>query len=167
MRPRRLKTFDYIGCYHYSLTFCTYRRNRYFEDPALVDRVARQFSRTSAEHQIEELAYCYMPDHVHLLLAGLHDGASLLPCVEVMRQRSGRFAKASQAFVCGRTASSSGSFAMMSSSRRSHATSSRILLAHGWQTSQTDGPIAVGGCGSLSMEVARAEARAYVLQCRS
>ena len=96
MRPRRLKTFDYVGCYHYSLTFCTYRRNRYIEDPALVDRVAPQFSRTSAEHQIEELAYCYMPDHVHLLLAGLHDGASLLPCVEVMRQRSGRVAKASQ-----------------------------------------------------------------------
>ena len=94
MRPKRLKAFDYIGCYHYSLTFCAYRRRRYFEDWVLVGLVDSQFLRTSAEHAFSIAAYCYMPDHVHLLLGGLHDRASLLPCVEVMRQRSSRIAKA-------------------------------------------------------------------------
>ena len=96
MRPKRLKTFDYIGCHHYSLTFCTFRRNRYFEDPALVRLVRAQLSRTPPDYQFDELAYCFMPDHVHILLAGLQEGASLLPCVEVMRQRSSRAAKAAQ-----------------------------------------------------------------------
>ena len=57
MRPKRLKTFDYVGCYHYSLTFCAFRRNRYFEDSALVGLVQEQLSRTATEHQFEELAY--------------------------------------------------------------------------------------------------------------
>ncbi len=96
MRPKRLKTFDYIGCYHYSLTFCTFRRNRYFEDPALVRLVSAQISGTPPDYQFDELAYCFMPDHVHILLAGLQEDASLLPCVEVMRQRSSRAAKAAQ-----------------------------------------------------------------------
>jgi putative transposase len=96
MRPKRLKTFDYVGCYHYSLTFCTFRRNRYFEDRGLVRLVEAQLSRTALEHQFEELAYCYMPDHLHLLLAGSREDASLIPCVEVMRQRSSRAANASQ-----------------------------------------------------------------------
>jgi putative transposase len=62
----------------------------------LVGLVDSQFWRTSAEHAFAIAAYCYMPDHVHLVLAGLHDGASLLPCVEVMRQRSSRVAKAAR-----------------------------------------------------------------------
>ena len=37
-----------------------------------------------------------MPDHLHLLLAGLREDASLIPCVEVMRQRSSRAAKTAQ-----------------------------------------------------------------------
>jgi putative transposase len=96
MRPQRLKTFDYLGCYHYSLTFCTFCRNRYFEDEQLVVLVEEQLSRTTTEYQFAKLAYCYMPDHLHMLLAGVRDDASLIPCVEVMRQRSSRAAKAAQ-----------------------------------------------------------------------
>jgi REP-associated tyrosine transposase len=96
MRPKRLKTFDYLGCYHYSLTFCAFRRNRYFEDSELVGLIEEQLSRTATEYQFEELAYCFMPDHLHLLLAGLREDASLIPCVEVMRQRSSRAAKTAQ-----------------------------------------------------------------------
>lgn len=96
MRPRRLTTFDYTGCHHYALTFCTYRRNRYFEDPALLAIVMQQISRTIVEHGFEELAYCYMPDHVHVLVAGLIENASFVPCIEVVRQRSSRAAKTFQ-----------------------------------------------------------------------
>jgi putative transposase len=66
------------------------------EDGVLIGLIDAQFSRTTAEHAFEITAYCYMPEHVHVVLAGLHDGASLLPCVEVMRQRSSRVAKASR-----------------------------------------------------------------------
>jgi putative transposase len=96
MRPERLKTFDYIGCHHYYLTFCTFRRNRYFEDTALVRLVELQFARTAVERDFEELAYCYMPDHLHILVAGTREDSSFVPYAEVMRQRSARAAKASQ-----------------------------------------------------------------------
>jgi len=99
MRPKRLKTFNYIGCYHYSLTFCTFRRNWYFEDGHLVRLIEEQLSRTAPEHHFDELAYCFMPDHLHLLLSGLQEDASLLPCVEVMRQRSSCAAKAAQGIL--------------------------------------------------------------------
>ena len=93
VRPKRLKTFDYVGCYHYFLTFCAFRRNRYFDDITLVRLVEEPLFRTALEHQFDVFAYCFMPDHLHALLAGLQENASLLPCVEVIRQRSSRAAK--------------------------------------------------------------------------
>jgi REP-associated tyrosine transposase len=73
-RPQRLKTFDYLGPHRYSLTFCTHFRERVFVDAAAVELVLSQFSRAASEQQFSVIAYCFMPDHVHLLVEGLsHD----------------------------------------------------------------------------------------------
>jgi REP element-mobilizing transposase RayT len=93
MRPKRLKTFNYLGCHHYSLTFCTFRRQQSFRDVAIVRLVEGEFLRTAIERHFVSLAYCFMPDHVHFLMAGTRDDAALIPCVEVMRQRSSRAVK--------------------------------------------------------------------------
>ena len=68
--PERLKNFDYLGPYQYSLTFCTDQRRKLFEKQEAVDLVLEQISRTSTELRFAVIAYCFMPDHVHLLIDG-------------------------------------------------------------------------------------------------
>ncbi len=72
-RPARLKTFSYVGIQRYSLTFCTDFRNRYFENAAVVQLVLTQFVRVADREGFSILAYCFMPDHLHLLIEGLRD----------------------------------------------------------------------------------------------
>jgi len=69
-RPHRLKTFSYLGCYRYSLTFCTNFRAHLFVDAQVVQLVLSQFLRAAGEEGFSLLAYCFMPDHVHLLVQG-------------------------------------------------------------------------------------------------
>jgi putative transposase len=69
--PGHLKTFDYLGLHRYSLTFCTYQRRPLFITEAVVALVLSQISRAAVEAQFAVVAYCFMPDHVHLLIEGL------------------------------------------------------------------------------------------------
>src|SRR5215203_1802731 len=69
-RPHRLTTFTYIGCYRYSLTFCTHFRAKLFTDADVVQLVLSQFLRGASEEGFSVLAYCFMPDHVHFLVQG-------------------------------------------------------------------------------------------------
>ena len=71
--PQRLKGFSYLGCYRYALRFCTDRRQRLFVEPATVDLVRSQIARSASESAIAVVAYCFMPDHLHLLVEGTSD----------------------------------------------------------------------------------------------
>ena len=71
--PARLKAFDYIGLHRYFLTFCTHERRRLFVMADCVAVVYLQFLRAAAGSQMAITAYCFMPDHVHLLVEGLSD----------------------------------------------------------------------------------------------
>ena len=88
-RPFRLRSFDYMGPHRYFLTLCTFGRHRPFEQPQRVAMVREQFLRTAAEERFEILAYCFMPDHVHLLVEGTAESADLQRFVKVAKQRSG------------------------------------------------------------------------------
>lgn len=68
-RPR-LKTFAYLGPYRYFLTFCTADRHGAFVVAAIVNLVLSQIVRAAAERGFAIIAYCFMPDHVHLLVEG-------------------------------------------------------------------------------------------------
>jgi putative transposase len=72
-RPARLKHFAYIGPQRYSLTFCTDWRRTWFESADAVDLVLSQFLRVADVEGFAVLAYCFMPDHVHLVIEGLRD----------------------------------------------------------------------------------------------
>ena len=74
----RLKTFDYVGEYRYSLTFCTPDRARYFEDPETVRVTLAQIARASDSEGFDVPVYCFMPDHLHWLAIG-RSGESQLP----------------------------------------------------------------------------------------
>src|SRR5262249_5743566 len=73
--PGHLKTFDYVGRHRYSLTFCTDRRRHLFTSAERVLLVLSQILRAADEDQFAILAYCFMPDHVHLLIQGESDAS--------------------------------------------------------------------------------------------
>ena len=88
MRPPRIYGFDYRGSYPYSLTFCTFRRRRYFEDGMVVALVLREILRTARACEFDILAYCFMADHLHLLVQATTSDSPLLPFVKLCRQRT-------------------------------------------------------------------------------
>ena len=72
-RPARLKHLPYLGPQRYSLTFCTDWKRKWFANADAVELVLSQFLRVSDSEGFAVLAYCFMPDHVHLLIEGLRD----------------------------------------------------------------------------------------------
>ena len=75
--PEHLRGFDYTGPNRYFLTMCTNQRARHFVERQHVALVSEQFQRASREQAFAVVAYCFMPDHVHLLIAGERDDADL------------------------------------------------------------------------------------------
>ena len=57
-------------------------------DAVVVDCALAQFQRAAADGQFAILAYCVMPDHVHLVVEGLTDGADLRKFVRIGKQRA-------------------------------------------------------------------------------
>ena len=68
--PEHLSGFDYVGVHRYFLTFCTFERRRHFNKADHVELVRTHFAQQSAHEHFEIPAYCFMPDHVHLLVEG-------------------------------------------------------------------------------------------------
>ena len=87
--PSHLKSFDYLGLHRYFLTFCTDHRQTFFADAANVDIVFRQILRSAIENKFAVIAYCFMPDHLHLLIEGESDSSDCLTFVKKAKQYSG------------------------------------------------------------------------------
>jgi putative transposase len=87
-RPLRLATFSYVGFHRYSLTFCTKHRRPIFTVPHLIDEALEEISRTAAAHGFAVLAYCFMADHLHLLVEGTSDTSNLVAFSNEMKQRT-------------------------------------------------------------------------------
>jgi putative transposase len=84
----RLKEFSYTGLRHYSLTICTQHRKRVFVNREAVDLVRLQLVQTATRYQFAIIAYCFMPDHLHLLVEGTANGSSVQEFVRVFKQCS-------------------------------------------------------------------------------
>jgi putative transposase len=88
-KPEHLKAFDYLGPYRYFLTFCTYQRREVFLTRERADVVHEQFMRAGADEGFEILAYCFMPDHVHLLAGGQASDSDCRRFIARAKQLSG------------------------------------------------------------------------------
>jgi REP-associated tyrosine transposase len=88
-RPPRLVGFPYIGLYRYFLTICTYKRQPIFANPLIVTMALMQIRKTAAAQSFALLAYCFMPDHLHLLVEGTSDQADFKRFVRLSKQYSG------------------------------------------------------------------------------
>jgi len=90
-KPDHLKHFDYTGFHRYSLTFCTYQRRALFTDGTVVRLVLSQIWRASTEREFAVIAYCFMPDHLHLLVHGQSETAQCKGVIALAKQYSGYY----------------------------------------------------------------------------
>jgi putative transposase len=93
--PEPARGFSYLGLHRYFLTFCTCYRAPLFTSAAPVGLVLAQISRASSEGRMALLAYCFMPDHLHLLVRGESEGSNCRDFIKRAKQYSGfRYSKA-------------------------------------------------------------------------
>jgi putative transposase len=88
-QPGHLKAFDYLDLHRYFLTFCTDFRKQLFVEADVVKPVLSQILRAASETQLALLAYCFMPDHLHLLVEGLADQSDCRAFIKKAKQYSG------------------------------------------------------------------------------
>jgi putative transposase len=81
--------FSYLGLHRYFLTFCTHYRAPIFTSAAPVDLVLTQILRAASEARIEVIAYCFMPDHLHLLVRGESEESDCKDFIKRAKQYSG------------------------------------------------------------------------------
>ena len=86
--PPRLTLFDYTGFYRYFLTICVLNRSRVFVEGGAVDLVMVELTRTANDVRFSAIAYCFMPDHMHVLVEGTHPAADFREFVRIFKQRS-------------------------------------------------------------------------------
>jgi len=91
-RPR-LKNFDYIGTYAYFLTILTKDHDAYFKEAEIVSHLISILLETAKSEGFDVLAYCFMPDHLHLLARGIDDKSNLKRFMSVFKQKSGYWFK--------------------------------------------------------------------------
>ena len=94
-RLKRLPTFSYIGPVQDFLRFCTYQRRALFVSGDAVNNTLLQIRQAATKQRFALLAYCFMPDHVHLLVEATDDASDLRRFVSEAKQHSG--------FAYGRT----------------------------------------------------------------
>ena len=87
--PSHHDELPYVGKHHYFLTFCTNRKTRFFVDAAKVDLVRTQILRGARECQFALTAYCFMPDHLHLIASGTAENADVKKLITRAKQYSG------------------------------------------------------------------------------
>jgi putative transposase len=87
--PRRLADCPYVGYYRYFLTLCTAFRRQPFTHPPVVATVLRQLRHSAADAGFALIAYCFMPDHLHVLAGGERADARLQTFVGRFKQASG------------------------------------------------------------------------------
>ncbi|MEE8638646.1 MAG: transposase [Candidatus Margulisiibacteriota bacterium] len=88
----RIKDFNYMGSYVYFITICTFDKQIYFKDAEIVGKLLCNLKQEADRFFCSIYAYCFMPDHLHLLLIG-DEEANLMKCIKIFKQKSGYYFK--------------------------------------------------------------------------
>ena len=89
----RLKDFEYKGFYRYFVTICTFDKKPIFTDNTLVAWLIELLREKSKLIRFKVWAYCFMPDHLHLLIEGEHDDSDMRRFVSAYKQQAGFYYK--------------------------------------------------------------------------
>lgn len=87
-KPIRLAAESYIGPKTYFLTVCTDRRRSMFSSARTVEVVLNCLMESLRDGGFSIPAYCFMPDHLHILVEGLHPDSDLLKSMKLFKQVS-------------------------------------------------------------------------------
>jgi putative transposase len=88
----RLAGFEYLGSYAYSLTLVTSERKRVFRDRAFARQSEEHLLISAGQYGFHVFAYCFMPDHLHVLVAG-DQWSDLKRFAQHFKQMSGYYHK--------------------------------------------------------------------------
>jgi putative transposase len=85
----RLKDFDYCGCYRYFITICTNnKKNVFVRNDNLVNKIVEFLEQTGMKLFFTVWVYCFMPDHLHILVEGNNERSDLKKFVKDFKQRT-------------------------------------------------------------------------------
>jgi predicted permease len=79
----------YVGTHRYSVTIRAFHGSFPFAWVPCVELVLLQLQRTAAIHHFAVLAFCFMPDRLHLVVEALDEGADLVRFVTLFKQYTG------------------------------------------------------------------------------
>jgi putative transposase len=85
----RLKGFDYKGFYRYFITLCSFQKRNIFGERSLVSWIIDVLREKSKLFGFKVWAYCFMPDHLHLLLEGEDYSSDMKRFVSSFKQHTG------------------------------------------------------------------------------
>lgn len=85
----RLPRSCYIGQQWYFLTACTQDRVLRYQDSSLVGEHVQFLRQEAQEKSFAINAYCFMPDHLHLLVSGARETSDCLAFINGFKQRTG------------------------------------------------------------------------------
>src|SRR4051794_33116027 len=88
-RPRRLTGVSYVGLQRYFVTTCTSFRKPIFNDTGIAAAVIAKVLVAADRFKFAVVAYCAMPDHLHLLLLAETEDANLEKFIKFAKQVTG------------------------------------------------------------------------------
>jgi putative transposase len=94
IRPRLEDSSWYIGKRTFFITINTFQKRQYFVGSQTVASLVLYLKKVSEEKFFDVITYCFMPNHLHLLVQGKHNASNLLQYIKLYKQHTGfRFTK--------------------------------------------------------------------------
>ncbi len=87
----RLKHFGYKGFYRYFVTMCTYDKKAIFTNSSVVAYLFDVLRTQSKAYGFKIWAYCFMPDHLHLLIEGEKSDSDMKKFISSYKQQTGYY----------------------------------------------------------------------------
>jgi len=84
----RLKDFPYKGCYRYFITLTCHNQASHFANADFVTELRSRLKTTADQRDFRVWAYCFMPDHLHLLVEGKTEDADMSKFVSTFKQKT-------------------------------------------------------------------------------
>jgi putative transposase len=81
-----MASFDYRGPYAYHVVLLTQARATHFRGGPPVGYCVELLRQTAERLGFRLLAFCFMPDHLHVLAMGRHDEANLISFIQRFKQ---------------------------------------------------------------------------------
>jgi putative transposase len=88
-KRHRLPRRCYCGNVSVSYHACVAERRRVFASAPIVDELVRQLTDAATRHGCKVRAYCFMPDHLHVILRGQTAEADTWAAMFGFKRRSG------------------------------------------------------------------------------